>query len=152
MNYDVEVKGAKKLPRNRQVHPYRAFVLTATETEDSGEEKQTMTEDCYVDCWATDYEDGNATDGEPTEGEKEPPRANSSPTSVNEDDCTENDEAYDSVEEFNRMCGNYENPFQHERSIRSRESSEEVSEDISEDERSKKKKKMSSKPPDIRLR
>ena len=74
MTYEVENEEARRMPSNRQVHPYRNFILTATESEDSAKKAQTLKEDCYVHCLSSDNSD--EYDDKDDEGE-----------SVYEDNC-----------------------------------------------------------------
>ena len=119
MTYEVENEEARRMPSNRQVHPYRNFILTATESEDSAKKAQTLKEDCYVHCLSSDNSD--EYDDKDDEGE-----------SVYEDNCIDEDKCVEScqaqkaesktdedkeVEEFNKLCGDYDKPFQHTRKI-----------------------------------
>ena len=80
------------------------------------------------------------------EKEKEEDKTPSDPESINEDDCVdasspkkENDEEAAAIEEFNRICGDYNKPDHHTRFLQSRDSSD----DEMDTERPKKKARMS---------
>ena len=152
MTYEVENPEAKRMPSNRQVHPYRSFVLTATESEDSAKKSQTLKEECYVDCWTSDKsEDGNDEDDRGKSIDEN--------ECIDEDNCIEScqtqkaelitDEAKE-VDEFNKLCGDYDKPFHHQRKIRMRDSTDEEQSgnDEPEPEKQKAKKRRVTRKPE----
>ena len=143
LSYDAKRKVVKKMPRHRQANPYRAYVLTATET-DSDEHKSSPRDGRYVNCWDTEDEDDEAfLDGTRIkETDKKVENEPSDPESVKEEACVdapspkeEIDAEAAAIEEFNRICGDYDKPDHHTRFLRSRDTSD----DETEDERPKKR-------------
>ena len=83
MKYDVETKGAKKMPRNRKTNPDRAFVLTATESDDSNEDRHKKDVQ-YVDCWESNEE-----------SDESPKSKSDTPKSVQEGMCVDDEDDED---------------------------------------------------------